>query len=123
MLNLNENVLYNILSVDEIPKNVSQAQINRVLNKNQSETGGLATTLMLKVNARVMLTSNIDIEDRLINGQIGTVKKIVLNTQNNVTKIYVKFDDSKAGIHLMNKDNYGKHSGLVPIEKLCQHQD
>ena len=119
MLNTNENVLYTIPAVDGIPKNVSQAQINRALNKNQSETGGLAAILMLKVNARVMLTSNIDIEDRLINGQIGTVKRVVMNIENKVAKIYIKFDDSKAGIDALNKDNYGKRNGLVPIETIC----
>ena len=119
MLNTNENALYSIQAVDEIPKNVSQAQINRALNKNQSETGGLAATLKIKVNARVMLTYNINIEDRLINGQIGTVKTVIINTENKVAKIYIKFDDSKAGIDSSNKDNYGKRNSLVPVEKIC----
>ena len=48
-----------------------------VLNKNQSETGGLAGKLELKINARVMLTVNVDVNDRLINGQIGTVKQLI----------------------------------------------
>ena len=37
------------------------------------ETGGLSRVLELKVNSRVMLTSNIDVLDKLSNGQILTV--------------------------------------------------
>ena len=45
-----------------------------------------------------MLTVNVDLQDRLVNGQLGTAKHIVLNSQNNVSKIYIKFDDCKAGL-------------------------
>ena len=41
-----------------------------------------------------------------------------MNTAN-VAKIYIKFDDPKAGIEATNKDSYGKRNGLVPIEKYC----
>ena len=63
--------------------------IEKVLNRNQSETGGLARNLEVKVNARVMLTVNIDIADRLINGQIGKVKHICYNNINgHIVKVY-----------------------------------
>ena len=43
-----------------------------------------------------MITQNIDIEDRLINGQIGTIAQIkCCNTKPSV--IYMKFLDEKAG--------------------------
>ena len=51
-----------------MPKNVSIQKINEVLNRNQSETGGLAGILKIKINARVMLTVNIGFQDRLVNG-------------------------------------------------------
>ena len=69
-----------------------------IVKKNQIQAGGLAATLHIKLNARVMLTVNVDLQDRLVNGQLGTVKHIVLNSQNNVSKIYIKFDDCKAGL-------------------------
>ena len=123
MLSLNENELYSIQALDEIPKNVSQAQINKILNKNQSETGGLTATLKLQLNVRIMLTCNINVEGRLTNNQIGAFKKIVLDTENNVNKIYVKLDDSQAGIKAMNNDNDGKQNGLVSVDKtLCHYQ-
>ncbi len=59
---------------------------NRIskLSKGRSETGGLDTKILIKENARVMLTTNVDISDRLINGQLGTVIKVsVDNVSNN----------------------------------------
>ena len=52
------------------------------MNKNQSGTGGLATKLNVKKDARVMLTTNACVDDRLSNGQLVTVKEIVTNNQN-----------------------------------------
>ena len=66
--------------------------------ENQSETGGLASTLQIKSNIRVMLTMNVDLQDRLIDGQSGTVKHIEINDQHNISKVYIKFDDNKAGL-------------------------
>ena len=57
-----------IKAIDNLPKNASIQKINQVLNRNQSETGGLAGILKIKINARVMLTVNIGFQDRLVNG-------------------------------------------------------
>lgn len=45
-----------------------------------------------------MLIVNIDLQDRPMNGQLGTIKHISLDTHDNVTKIYIKFADCKAGL-------------------------
>ena len=69
------------------------------MSKGRSESGGLDTEIVIKENARVMLTTNVDITDRLINGQLGTVMKVnVDNVSNKPSTIFVKFDDSNAGI-------------------------
>ena len=39
-----------------------------MLNRNQSEAGGLAGSLKIKMNARVMLTVNIDLKKTVVNG-------------------------------------------------------
>ena len=44
--------------------------IDRVLGKTRSETDGLDFEILIKEGARVMLTTNISISDRLINGQM-----------------------------------------------------
>ena len=99
------------------PKNIPRQKIIEVLNRNQSETGGLARVLDIKLNARAMLTVNIDLQDRLVNGQLGAVKCIHTDSERNVSKIYIKFDDSKAGLKRMTSDAFGKQHLWVPIEK------
>lgn len=70
--------LLEIESADDLPSNCSYPQqvIAVVQNPKQTETVGLARLLELNVGARIMLTVNIDIEDRLINGQVGQVPHI-----------------------------------------------
>ena len=82
----------------------------------QSQTCGLAKFLKIKINAKVMLTVNVDIEDRLINGQLGTVFHLKYNLQHMVHIIYIKFTDSNAGLRKMQQDHYARQNNVVPIE-------
>ena len=116
MLTRNESIQHCIPAVNELPKTVQTTVINKALNRNQSETGGLAGLLNIKVNARVMLTVNIDIADRLINGQIGTVKHI-LTDRGNVMKIYILMDDSNTGLKKRNSDALARQNLWIPVEK------
>ena len=65
-----------------------------------------------------MLTTNINIQDHLINGQMGTVIKIDINTNNEPNVLYVKFDDEKAGKTTINtsSNSFAKENRLIPIE-------
>lgn len=71
--------LYELKATDQYPPNVTKQDIDGVLARGRSETGGLDSVILAKENARLMLTTNIDINDRLINGQMGTITKIVIN--------------------------------------------
>ena len=44
------------------------ALIQAAKNQKQTNTGGLSKLLKLEIDAKIMLTVNIDIQDRLING-------------------------------------------------------
>ena len=44
-------------------------------------------------------------------------KCIHTDSQRNVSKIYNKFGDSKAGWKMMNSDAFGKQNSWVPVEK------
>ena len=46
---------------------------------NPRETGNLKTILSVKVNAKVMITTNIDVSDGLTNGAMGTVTNVVID--------------------------------------------
>ena len=52
-----------------------------------------------------MLTMNVDLQDRLINDQLGTVKHIAINDQHNISNIYIKFGDNKAGLKRISMDS------------------
>ena len=73
------NKLFSIPAKDETPKNYSIfdpaktysiSDTAEVQNRKQSQTGGLARLLVLKVNARVIITTIIHLLDRLSNEQI-----------------------------------------------------
>ena len=66
-----------------------------------------------------MLTTNLSVMDRLINGQIGTVKQIYFENLS-PQRSYVKFDDPKAGSNLINEshDIFATDHNLVPIEQI-----
>ena len=76
ILNKRPGDLVAIYAIDTIPANsgFTQCQIIATQNRKQSETGVFARLLTLKLESNVMLTGNIDIQDRLINGQIRVVK-------------------------------------------------
>ena len=77
-LNTFDTQLILIDAIDEIPKDIvlSQSQIDAIRQRKMSEIGNLQSQLKLKIGAQVMLTSNLDIDDRLVNGLVGTVKQI-----------------------------------------------
>ena len=73
--------------------------------------------LKVKVNARVMIITNIDLLDRLLNGHIGTVKYISIN-QNEVNAKYVAFDGvSEVQIRKNGNDLMAKTNKCVPIKR------
>ena len=85
-------------------------------NRKQTDTGGLAKSLELKVGAKVMITVNIDIKDRLINFQVGEVFEFKI-VDNVINKVYIKFQDPQIGRKAMMSNDFTKTNCVVPIEK------
>ena len=112
-----EGSISTIPAKDQFPKSIPHQKIIEMLNRSQRETGELAGVMDIKLNARVMLTVIIDLQDRSVNGKLETVKCIRTDSERNASKIYVKLDDSKAGLKRMNSDAFGKQHLWVPIEK------
>ena len=88
-----------IKTIDKILSGTPSNVIQKLRMKSQSSTAGLAYKLVLKKGAKVMLTVNIDIDDRLINGQMGIVYDFAYS-DSVITKIYAKFYDVKASFRL-----------------------
>ena len=68
-----------------------------------SKTANLPAKFKLYVVARVMLTDNISVSDRLINGSRGTVKHLDRRSKPLCTTLYLKFDDPEAGNPLKDR--------------------
>ena len=79
-LGMLESQLVCIDAINEIPKDiVSLSQINANKLIKITESGNLASQLKLKISAQAMLTLNLDIEDRLVNGPAGTAAQFKEN--------------------------------------------
>ena len=73
----------------------------------------------MKVGARVMLTTNIDVSDGLTNGAVGTVKYVITEEiTKRVRVILVEFDNTDVGQEAKSNSQY-KHinNKAVPIHK------
>ena len=64
-----------------------------------------------------MLTCNINIEDRLLNGLVEQVIRIG-HERNTVKWIYVKFDDQNSDLVTMQSDVIAQQQPLVPLFQL-----
>ena len=60
-LNSIGNQLYKIDAKDQMPKNISSTKIESISKRNQSEMGGLASTLQIKLFLPQTLTYKIDL--------------------------------------------------------------
>jgi len=116
MLEMINQTVLTIEAIDQIPNSVPNHVYDRILNMSQSQTKGLIFCLKIKIGARVMLTSNVDISDNLINGQIGTVLHVDYNN-NKVKTIFIEFDDPKAGLSKRTQSHKGRNYG-VPVERI-----
>ena len=114
-LNTVDTQLLLIDETDENPMDIvlSQSQIDAI--KKMSEAGNLESQLKLKIGTQVMLTSNLDINDRLVNGLVGTVKQIKYKN-NEVSVVHVKFNDNNAGREAMQSDVTARQHNWVPIK-------
>ena len=100
--------LYTIEVNDKIPDNCKHALalMQAAQNQKQTNTGGLAKFLKLKIGVKAMLTVNIDIQDRLINGQARIIRHIEF-AQVSACKVYVKFSDERACSKAMRSSYLG----------------
>ena len=90
--------------------------IEAAQNQKQTNKGGLANLLKLKIGTEVMLTVNVYIQDRLINDQTGNIEHIEF-VQGTILKVYVKFFDEEAGTRAMRSSYLGRQNSWVTIEK------
>ena len=80
---------------------------NIAIPTNPHETGNLKKVLTVKIHARVMITTNIDVTDELTNGVMGTVTNVVVDeTTGKISTILVSFDSTHVGQEAMHTSVY-----------------
>ena len=89
-------------------------------NISLSQTASLPAKLKLCIVARAMLTDYISFSDRLINGSIGFNKHLDRISKPLCSRIYVKFDDPKAGNSMKDKRLCGE---LKKCTNYCQSKE
>ena len=86
---------------------------------NPHETGNLKKILTVKINAKVMITTNINVNDGLTNGAMGTVTNVVIDERTGMMIcILVVFDSKDIGQGAIHTSAYkNKNQNAVPIYK------
>ena len=86
---------------------------------NPHETGNLQKVLTVKIKARVMMTTNIDVSDGLTNGAMGTVTNVVIDqTTGKISVILVAFDSEHIGQETRYTSAYNsRNQNVVPIHQ------
>ena len=114
--------IYTIVSKDSARDTATDRCENLVLDKNLdiNQTGNLRGILKVCKGTRVMVTVNIDLNDGIANGALGTIMEF-RGKKNNMLKgeIYVQFDFPEVGrSRKIKKGN--KLEGSVPISPIVQ---
>ena len=92
-----------------------------VMPNKPSETGNLRKILEVKIGTRIMITTNIDVGDSLMNGAMGLVTNIVTNQDtSNIEAILVQFDHESIGQDAkrrsMSKHINGNSIPILPLQ-------
>ena len=96
---------YTIKASDSVAGQTTHISLSTLSDK-RSDTGGLHGTLKLAVGARVMLTTNVNVSDGLVNGARGVVVHIDTSPEGKVTKVLVDFDNDRVGLKAIQSSPY-----------------
>lgn len=107
--------------VGDVTETVKQTILNYI-SLDPRKTMGLHKHLKLVQNLRVEITLNVRINDGLINGASGYIAHIDLTPTNDITLVWVMFDDKETG-KLTRQENAGIYHNCIskswtPIQRI-----
>ena len=85
-----------------------------------NETQGLPSVVELKTGIRYMITVNIDVNDGLVNGVSGILKKIDLSSNRTPVLLWFDFERADIGQIARQRSNQSDPT-LTPIERQSKH--
>ena len=92
---------------------------NLTMPMNPCEMGNLRKVLNVRINARIMITTNIDLTDGLTIGAKGTVTNVVIDqTTGKMSVVLVAFDSEHVGQEARYTSVYNSiNQNAVPIHQ------
>ena len=112
------NTRYEIKAKDAMTGQTKHIDMS-TLSTKRTETGGLHGVLKVACGARVMLTTNVDVSDGLVNGARGEIVSIIPSNSNEVTYVLVKFDNEQVGLQARQSSRYRtRYPSAVPLSKV-----
>ena len=108
MIKRNCDDLIEVIAKDFLREKTCGKMLLRETPFVRCKSDGLPHSLILSVNARVMLIRNVDVSDGLVNGVIGTVFEISVDScKKEVNAVHVRFDNKNVGKKLGRKTQQG----------------
>ena len=92
---------------------------NVTMPTNPHERGNLQKVLTVNINARVMITTNIDVADGLTNGAMGTVTNVVIDQTTGKMSLILVASDSK---HVGQETRYTSVYNSIHQNAVLIHQ-
>ena len=111
-----ENEQYSIQACDAIAGQTRHIDLT-TLSEKRADTGGLHSVLKVAIGARVMLTTNVDVSDGLVNGARGEIVHIATNSDNKATHILIKFDNPEVGAKAKHASYFRNFPDVIPLTK------
>ena len=114
-LETEDNTIITVNAKDQGPKNTTVPD-----DIAFSNTGNMKKRLQISEGAKIMITVNLDIDDKLVNGTLATIKKLD-RVGNDIYgyptgRVYIKCDDESAGSKYKDLRLIQELKDCVPIE-------